>query len=206
MKTLLITSKGAVPHLLPGHLEHSMNWLSWETPGHGTRAEDRARARVQYILDMGEAIRNSEPVCNPLQGGRTTNPQISFSPTYCPESKPTLIVGIDMDIPQVEDTDCPVIYPAIEVHYAMCVYYLAANISEDMVSTCTYLVPYLHPSEHNLPPDGTGPFTLMDMLGGILCTHVEGTEPVHMLRELIRPMGHLPHEFLTTGATTNNRQ
>jgi hypothetical protein len=189
-KTLLITSKGAVPHLLPGHLEHNMNWLSWETPGHGTKAANRARARVQYILDMEEAIRNSEQeLCNPV---------ISFSPTYCPESKPTLIVGVDIDIPQIEDTECPVIYPAIEVHYAMCVYYLAANISEEMVSTCTYLVPNLHPSEHNVPPDGIGPFTLMDMLGGMLCTHVEGTQPVHMLRELMRPMGHLPHEFLTT--------
>jgi hypothetical protein len=42
------------------------------------------------------------------------------------------------------------------------------------------------------------------MLGGVLCAHVQGTQPVHMLRELMRPMGHLPHQFLTSTTDNNN--
>lgn len=186
MKTILLTSRAIVPLLLPGNLEGRMNWASWETTGHGSMPGDRARARVQYILDAEEGIRD---------GDLSIVPRVYYPSHYCPEATLSLVVGVDMHIPQIE-RECPTIYPAIEVQYALCVYSVATRLWKEMVSSCTYLVPRLHPSEHNVPPDGTGPFTIMDILGGVLSTHVEGTEPVHMLRELMRSMGHLPHEFV----------
>ena len=186
MKSLLITPMNAIPKLLPNSLERVMSWVSWETPGHGTHSSDRARGRVQYILDMESAIRDYEA---------THNPTIHFSPCYCPNSPPSVIVGVDRSIPQIEKVECPILYPTIEVHYALCLYCINTGKWNESVSRCTYLVPRLHPSEHSV--GGTGPFSLEDMLGGILCSHVEGSEPTHMLREGLRALGHLPHEFLS---------
>lgn len=60
---------------------------------------------------------------------------------------------------------------------------------------CEYLIPRLHPTEHCML-GGSGPLGLADMMGGVLCTRIEGTQPTNMLRELMRNLGHLPHEFI----------
>lgn len=182
---MVITPGGAVPLLL-GRLEDRINWVSWETPGHGTAASDRAHQRVQHILDLEVAIRNGEgDICNPV---------MKFPPHYCYDVPISIIVAVDRDIL----TPCAdyIPYPSIEVRYAVCVYSVGTHQWAERLVECTYLVPRLHPSEHNLPPEGGGPLGLDDMIGGILCTHVEGTEPQNVLRELMRSMGHLPHEFI----------
>lgn len=195
MKTMVITPGGAVPLLL-GRLEDNINWLSWETPGHGTAAADRAHQRVQHILDLEEAIRNSAQHSRPTVNGEEgiCNPVMKFSPYYCHEVPISIIVAVDRDI----FTPCTdtVPYPSLKVKYAVCVYSVGTQQWAERVVECTYLVPHLHPSEHNIPPHGGGPLSLDDMIGGILCTHVEGTEPQHVLRELLRSLGHLPHEFI----------
>lgn len=186
MKSMIITPVGAAPLLLPGHLTSSTNWVSWDTPPPpGQLNADRARARVQYILDTEELVRNGEPVCRP---------NMIYSPTYCVDATLSIIVGVDM-IVHSNCNDRPP-YPALTVHYAVTVYCIATNQWQDMQGECTYLVPRLHPSEHNLPPDGTGLLGISDMMGGILCTHKEGAEPCNMLREVMRAMGHLPHQFI----------
>jgi len=185
MKAMIITPVGGALLLLPGNLYTSTNWVSWDTPGHGQLNTDRARARVQHILDTEELLRNGEPVCRPL---------MQYSPTYCADSTLSLIVGVDTAVHTNCDDGPP--YPALTVQYAVSVYCMATNQWQGMQAECTYLVPRLHPSEHNLLPDGTGPLGISDMMGGILCTHREGTEPCNMLRELMRSMGHLPHQFI----------
>ena len=188
-KSMIITPVGAAPLLLPGNLATSTNWVGWDTPGHGHLNADRSKARVQHILDTGELVRNGEPVCRP---------NMTFSPTYCVDATVSIIVGVDMT--EYRDCNDGPPYPALTVQYAVCAYSIATNLWQDMQATCTYLVPRLHPSEHNLPPDGTGPLGTTDMMGGILCTHREGAEPCNMLREMMRAMGHLPHQFINYAA------
>jgi len=184
MKTLLIASRASAPPLL-GDLTHTMNWVSWETPGHGTNPMDRAQARVQYILDVEERARNQEVI---------PRPDIYYPPQYCPEGTLSAIIGVDREILLACTDDVP--YPSITVQYALYIRAIGKDVYRHAQTTCTYLVPRLHDNEHCITSDGSGPFTIEDMLGGVLCTHVQGTEPRHMLRELLRGIGCPPHQFI----------
>jgi hypothetical protein len=208
MKTLLISSGGAVPLLL-GTIKDCFNWVSWDTPGHGTYPADIARSKVQYILDVF-------PDC------LEEVPTISFSPTYC-NAPITLIGGFSMGVSLLLegrhlDITCGI--PSdinnylggsiprgpITATYHLCLYDVGRSTWYDGSCKCTYLVPHIHPSELSLSDDGTGSFSFEDMLGGALCYHLEGTEPRHLLREAMRTMGHLPHQFLNTTSITHGRR
>ena len=202
MKGMIITPKGAASLLLPGYLEQDMNWVSWDTPNqdayHSCGSAALARARVQYILDMEEELHNGN--------GTIPRPPLTFSPSYCADSTLSVIIGLDATIV----THCGYtawealphclnpLPPTIKVIYSLCLYDIPTRVWKEAEYACSYVVPALHPTEYTLPDgEGTGPFTIKDMLGGILCTHVEGTQPCNALRELLRSVGHLPHTFLT---------
>lgn len=192
MKGMIITPRGAAHLLLPGHLQHNMNWVSWDTPAPMvSTCAARSRARVQYILDMEEQLH-----C----GDRTIpRPTLHFSPTYCPDIDITTIIGLDISIGCIDPPP-----PVIKVLYTISAYSIPTRTWEEVESVCSYVIPPLHPTEYNLTGNNVcnGPFGIEDMLGGILCTHVEGTQPCNALREVLRTLGYLPHTFYTSTTTT----
>ena len=193
MKGMIITPGGAVNLLLPGHLYHNMDWVSWDTPAPMVcDSGSRARARVQYILDMEGQLHHGD--------GTIPRPTLSFSPSYCTDTNITTIIGLDMSMGCIDPLP-----PVIRVLYTLCGYNIPTRAWYETESVCSYVVPALHPSEYNLAGDRPSPsgsttgsggtFGIEDMLGGILCTHVEGTQPCNALREVLRALGHLPHTF-----------
>lgn len=183
MKGMIITPRGAAHLLLPGHLQHDMNWVSWDTPAPMVSGS----SRVQYILDMGEQLHHGD--------GTIPRPTLSFSPSYCPDIDITTIIGLDISMGCIDPLP-----PVIRVSYTLCAYNIPTRAWKVAESVCSYVIPPLHPTEYSIIGENH-PFGIEDMLGGILCTHVEGTPPCNVLREVLRALGHLPHTFHT--GTTN---